>query len=71
LYGFFPNQLDDDANTVEAVFVSPADVTYTGMHSGFQVSVSVETFQDPMLQAFETQAFSLFVWNAVCVGAGC
>jgi subtilisin family serine protease len=71
VYGFFPNQLDDDTNTVEAVFIAPAGVTYSGMGSGFQVSVGIETLEDANVAPFQTQSFSLFVWNAVCDSGGC
>lgn len=72
-FGFVPNWVDDDINTVEAVFVQPSEVDELegNLYASFQIRVSVETFQLPTLQAFEAQAFSLFVWNAECVGSGC
>lgn len=71
-YGLLGASLDDDVNTVEAVFVSPTEAGTT-LASGFQISVAIETmtaFSPP--SPFETQRFSVYVWNAtLCMGSPC
>jgi hypothetical protein len=51
------------------VFVSPTESI--SLAYGFQISVAIETMM-AVNPPFETQRFSVYVWNAVpCVGLSC